>query len=144
MHKNGSKTTSIFGYLLCSMFCFMPSSRFALSLCTVLNSYVLFCACVVMSWVLVSWRTYQGTQWDRLHYGSNEICQSRLHSGAAWLSVQQHLPQTTGDTVELDHLNRYVDMCVCEVNYTLMNKACCCVAPPHPSGFKLKLQTETV
>lgn len=35
----------------------------------------------------------------------------------------------------------YVWGCVCSSNYTLMNKAFCCVGVPHSSGFKAEEQT---
>lgn len=81
---------------------------------------------------------YQGRQWDRLHYSSNEICQCRLHSGvacraAALLIITQERERNGGmggrwDTKigwDLAESCMRLCVCVCLSNQTLFNEALC-------------------
>lgn len=95
-----------------------------------------------------SWRTYQGRLWDRLHYSSNEICHRRLHR--VQLTVQQRTAkreEVRWGMMRRSDRKRFSRVSVwgrvCSSNYTLMNKAFCCVGVPHSSGFKAEEQTAT-
>lgn len=112
---------------------------------------------------LLSWRTFKGRR-DRLHYSSNEICQRRLHSGAACtaaaLTTTQHRRGELGlwGECESKEWNKKMGidlavlgwfyflrcyMCACLSNWRWTKKALCCARAPL-SAYQSSRQPQTL